>query len=263
MTLFSSAVKLTPAGENLWAGVADPDYAHPGGRFGGWTAATLLKAAMSEPGERGDPLSMTVLFTDAVNDGSILISTRVLRVGARLQFLRAELSQGDKVCAHAQITFGVRRASAGFTDAAMPAMPPPNDPSLIPFSPPTRFGEQLEARWATPPMAVNAPSSARSLFWSRHKWGFGMDHLLLALLADYAPPRVTLKRGAFLMSSTVSMNVYFHATPEEMASVGDDWVVSEVDCRRCEGGYYDHQLKLWSRSGALLATSEQIAAFRG
>jgi acyl-CoA thioesterase len=58
------------------------------------------------------------------------------------------------------------------------------------------------------------------------------------------------------------MNVYFHAMPDELAGVGDDWVLSEVDCRRCEGGYFDHQLKLWSRSGALLATSEQVAAFR-
>jgi acyl-CoA thioesterase len=262
MNLFSSAVKLNPVGENLWAGSADPDYAHPGGRFGGWTAAALLKAAMEEPGERGDPLSLTVLFTDAVNDGPIFVSTRLLRAGARLQFWRAELSQGEKVRAHAQITFGARRETTGFTDAIMPEMPEPNDPSLLAFSPPTKFGEQLQARWLAAPIVPGQAFSARSVFWSRHKWGFGMDHLLLALLADYAPPRVALKRGAFLMSSTVSMNVYFHATPAELSSIGDDWVLSEVDCRRCEGGYFDHVLKLWSRSGALLATSEQVAAFR-
>ena len=262
MNLFSTAVKLVPAGDNLWAGTADPDYAHPGGRFGGWTAAALLKAAMAEVGERGDPLSLTVLFTDAVNDGPIFVSTRLLRAGARLQFWRAELSQGEKVRAHAQITFGARRESAGFTDAVMPDMPDPKDPSLMAFSPPTKFGEQLQARWLTSPMIAGQSLSSRSVFWARHKWGLGMDHLLLALLADYAPPRVGLKRGVFLMSSTVSMNVYFHATPSELASVGDDWVLSEVDCRRCEGGYFDHELKLWSRAGALLATSEQVAAFR-
>jgi acyl-CoA thioesterase len=64
------------------------------------------------------------------------------------------------------------------------------------------------------------------------------------------------------MTSTVSMTVHFHATPEELAEVGDSYVLSEVHCRRCEGGYFDHELKLWSRSGALLATSEQMAAFR-
>jgi len=262
MNLFSSAVKLFPVGENLWTGSADPDYAHPGGRFGGWTAAALLKAAMEEPGERGDPLSLTVLFTDAVNDGPIFVSTRLLRAGARLQFWRAELSQGEKVRAHAQITFGARRETKGFTDAILPEMPEPNDPSLLAFSPPTKFGQQLQARWSPSTMSPGASAPARSLFWSRHKWGFGMDHLLLALLADYAPPRVAMKRGVFLMSSTVSMNVYFHAKPDELASVGDDWVLSEVECRRCEGGYFDHELKVWSRSGALLATSEQVAAFR-
>jgi len=60
----------------------------------------------------------------------------------------------------------------------------------------------------------------------------------------------------------VSMNVYFHGADDEVAAVGSDFVLTETDCRRCEGGYFDHSLKLWSKSGALLMTSEQVAAFR-
>ncbi len=266
MAAFADTLKLAPAEENVWLGEADPAYAHPGGRFGGWTAAMLLKAAMSEPGERGDPLSMTVLYTDAVVDGPIEISTRPLRAGARLQFWRSELIQRGKVCAHAQIVFGVRRPTMAFTDARMPVVGSPDDPSAVSFSPPTPFGQQLEARWLsavpwTP--REGEEDEARSLFWSRHHGGHVLDHTLLALLADYAPPRIMVKKRAMLISSTVSMNVYFHATPDEIASVGDGFLLSEVDCRRCEGGYFDHELKLWSQSGALLATTEQVAAFRG
>ena len=47
-----------------------------------------------------------------------------------------------------------------------------------------------------------------------------------------------------------------------VADAGNDFILSEVHCRRCEGGYFDHELKLWSRNGVLLATSEQVAAFR-
>ncbi len=53
----------------------------------------------------------------------------------------------------------------------------------------------------------------------------------------------------------MSMNIYFHASPEDLAAVGEDYVLNETVCRRCEGGYFDHELHLWSRSGALLATS--------
>ena len=63
-------------------------------------------------------------------------------------------------------------------------------------------------------------------------------------------------------SATVSMTTHFHATPDEMTAVGSRFVLSEVHCRRCEGGYFDHELRLWSPDGALLATSEQVAAFR-
>jgi acyl-CoA thioesterase len=263
MASFADLIQLSPGAENLWSGEADTDYSHPAGQFGGWTAAVLLKAAMSEPGERGAPLAQTVIFTNAVGPGSIEISTRLLRAGARLQFWRAELSQRGKVCAHAQITFGARRATQGFTDTTMPDMPPPDDARMISFSPPTKFGEQVEAK-SLPWPADYKPgiSPARSIFWTRHKSGISMDHALLAVLADFAPPRVMIKRGAFMLSSTVSMNIYFHASPEDLAAVGEDHVLNDTVARRSEGGYYDHELHLWSRSGALLVTSEQVAAYR-
>ena len=97
MISFADTIELRPAGENLWVGDADTDYSHPAGQFGGWTAAALLKAVMMEPGERGLPLSMTVLFPDAVGAGPIEIRTRPLRTGARLQFWRAELASGRLV----------------------------------------------------------------------------------------------------------------------------------------------------------------------
>jgi len=263
MTDFAPSIRLAPAAENLWAGEADPNYAHQGGRFGGWTAAVLLRAAMMEPGERGDPLSLTVLYTDAIGDGPIEVSTRLLRAGSRLQFWRSELSQRGKLCAHAQVTFGVRRKTTSFTDVVMPVVPPPEFEGLVESTPPVPFGQQASARWITPsPLLAATDDLARSLFWIRDKHGRQMDGVLLALLADFAPPRVMYRTKRFTPSSTVSMTVHIHATPEELAEVGAAYILSEVDCRRCEGGYFDHEVKLWSRSGALLATSEQVAAFR-
>jgi acyl-CoA thioesterase len=260
---FADTIELKPAGANLWAGEADTNYSHPAGQFGGWTAAVLLKAAMMEPGERGLPLSLTVMFTDAIGAGPVEIGTRPLRTGARLQFWRAELSQRGKVCAHAQITFGARRLGTSFTDAKHWEMPAPDDPRMIAFSPPTKFGEQLDGRslpW--PPDYKPGEGPAFSVFWARHRQRLAVDHALLALLADFTPPRPMIKLGRFMLSSTVTMNIYFHASAEELAAVGTDYVLNETVSRRCDGGFFDHELKLWSRSGALLATSEQMAAFR-
>jgi acyl-CoA thioesterase len=268
MSTFASSIVLKPAGENLWAGEADPLYGHIGGngRFGGWTAATLLKAAMMEPGERGEPLSLTVLFTDGIGDGPIEISTRLLRSGARLQFWRSEISQRSKLCAHAQATFGLRRDTTSWTDAKMPEAPLPEGVESFPGLLPVPFLQQFDARWVTylpvDPRA-RAEDPARSMFWLRDVHLRKIDYVLLAAMADFAPPRVAWKRKAMTPSSTVSMTIHFHATEKELADVGSDFVLSDVQCRRAEGGYFDHELKLWSRSGALLATSEQVAAFRG
>ena len=100
------------------------------------------------------------------------------------------------------------------------------------------------------------------MFWIRHKLNYDLDHAMLAMFADFAPPRPAIKAGRFMMGSTVTMNIYFHATEAEIAAVGSDYMTSDTECRRCEGGFFDHQLKLWSRQGVLLATSEQVSAYR-
>lgn len=265
MISFEDSIDLRPAGENLWSGEVDSAYRGFGSQFGGWTGAALLKAAIIEPGVNGDPLSLSVLFIEAIGDGPFEISTRLLRSGARLQFWRSELIQRGKVCAHAQATFGVRRETTRFTDAVMPDAPPPETKGLGEWSPPSGFGAQYQMRWITPgPRAPEADPTkpASSLVWVRDRLGRPVDTLQLAAMADLAPPRVIWKRESISGSATVSMTTHFHATREELAATDARFILSEVHCRRCEGGYFDHELKLWSPDGALLATSEQVAAFR-
>ena len=143
--------------------------------------------------------------------------------------------------------------------------PPPDSDWLAEWTPPAGFGAQFQTRWITPtPRSPDLDRSkpASSLVWQRDRAGRPLDTLMLAALADLAPPRVIWKRDAISGSATVSMTTHFHATPEEMTAVGSRFILSEVHCRRCEGGYFDHELKLWSPDGALLATSEQVAAYR-
>ncbi len=263
MSVFADSIELTQLAPNKWSGEADPLYAHPGGRFGGWTAAALIEAARREEGERGAPLSLSMLYIDTIQDGPIDISTRLLRTGRRLEFWRAEMKQGEKLCAHAQATFGRRRETDSFTDSEMPDVTSPDDDKLLRGEAPIPFLQQFEIRWitASPLNLQDQGDKASTQTWVRDVKGRPLDHALLAMMADLTPPRIMFRRKAPVFSSTVSMSVHFHATPEELARIGSDFVLSDVQCRRCEGGYYDHELKLWSQDGALLATSEQVAIF--
>ena len=265
MLSFEDSIHLVAAGEGHWSGEVDPAYKGFGSQFGGWTAAALLKAIVVEPAAKGAPLSQSVLFLESINDGAYEISTRLIRSGARLQFWRSELHQNGKCCAHAQVTMGVRRETISFTDAVMPAAPPPETQGLGEWSPPAGFGAQFRSRWVTdlprtPGRDMTKPAS--SLVWQQDRAGRPLDILMLAALVDLAPPRVIWKRDVITASSTVSMTTHFHATPEEIEMTASRFMLSEVHCRRCEGGYFDHELKIWSPDGALLATSEQVAAFR-
>lgn len=265
MQTFQDSIVLAAAGANLWSGEVDPAYRGFGSQFGGWTGAALLKAIMIEPAAKGGPLSQSVLFIESINEGPIEISTRLIRSGARLQFWRSEIHQGGKVCAHAQIVMGVRRETTSFTDAVMPDAVPPETQGLGEWTPPAGFGAQYRSRWITPlprMAGLDRTKPASSLVWQQDRAQRPIDILQLAAMADLAPPRVIWKREAISGSSTVSMTTHFHATLAEIAAVGSRFILSEVHCRRCEGGYFDHELKLWSPDGALLATSEQVAAYR-
>jgi len=221
---------------------------------------------MIEPEANGDPLSLSVLFIDAIGDGPHQISTRLLRSGARLRFWRSELIQRGKVCAHAQATLGVRRETTRFTDVLMPEAPSPDSDRLAEWAPPAGFGAAVPVTLDHADRTLARPRSqqagqvrscgratVRAVLWIRRRWQRSPTSPRL---------RVIWKREMISGSATVSMTTHFHATPDEMAAVGNRFILSEVHCRRCEGGYFDHELKLWSPDGALLATSEQVAAFR-
>lgn len=72
--------------------------------------------------------------------------------------------------------------------------------------------------------------------------------------AMYALPRV--------MTTTLSLTVYLHASTEELAELGDDFILIECEGRVGGGGASDERSSYWSRAGRLLATSEQLAWYR-
>lgn len=58
------------------------------------------------------------------------------------------------------------------------------------------------------------------------------------------------------------MTIYFHADSAELQSVGDDFLLGCARGNRFSNGYFDQSAELWSRSGALLATTHQLVYFK-
>lgn len=90
-----------------------------------------------------------------------------------------------------------------------------------------------------------------------------MDHLLMAYLADQYAPRSFFWGVGVRPSATLTMSVYFLATAEELESVGTDFILNEAVGTRGVQSTSGQQARLWSRDGCLLATTEQLAWYRG
>ena len=56
--------------------------------------------------------------------------------------------------------------------------------------------------------------------------------------------------------------MFFHATDDELAALGDDDVLIDATASRAESATVGAQARLWSRGGVLLATTEQLGWFR-
>lgn len=257
----ADSLALTAEGEGAYRAFADPGNEAGTGMFGGWTAAMLLKAVVNHPQATGTPSALNVTYISRIPPGRDLVFTaRRLSGGPSVSTWLAEVRLADKTEASAMATVVLtnRRESLAFTEFAMPK--PEYEPEALPMlHPPNTFGQRIDMRsWTMP---LNQPTT-HSLQWLRERSNHPIDHVLLAYFADSYAPRIFYKSEAFRPSSTLTMSVYFYATADELAAIGDDFFLSEAVGTRAEQATVGAQLRLWSRAGALLATSEQLCWFK-
>ncbi len=150
-----------------------------------------------------------------------------------------------------------RRATDGHCQKAMPPAP---DPELLEeIHAPGRQGRQTTVR---PIFGEFASGDTLSCQWVREISGRLLDQPQLAYLADQYAPRSFFWGLGPRPTATLTMSVYFHANDDEIAVAGDDFVLVEATGTRGEQGTSGQQAALWSRHGALLATTEQLSWYR-
>src|ERR1043165_839842 len=82
------------AGDSRWQGRTSPDYFAFVGPFGGFTAATILRALMEHPQRAGDPLAITVNYCAPIAEGEFDLDVRLIKANRSSQHWCVELSQG-------------------------------------------------------------------------------------------------------------------------------------------------------------------------
>ena len=97
--------------------------------------------------------------------------------------------------------------------------------------------------------------------WVRDDPPRPMDHASLAALCDSFFPRVMIRRRRYGPIGTISMHSCFHADAAALAEQGTRHVLGVARVLRYHAGFFDQRAEVWSDSGQLLASSQQMVYF--
>jgi acyl-CoA thioesterase len=262
----TDSARLTRTGEGTYAAETDPAYWNRIGPFGGWIAALLLRSVLEDPRTIGEPLSFSINFAGAMEQGAFEIRLRELRHGRSTTFWSAELVQvqneSEMLCAFATIVMARRRETPSFIEIAPPNVPPPEGlrANRAAAAMGLAFLERLDLRFAGTNFPF--PDDGETRTWVRSVDAAELDFETLTALCDSGFPQIFVKLKQPVPISSVTLNVFYWTTREELVSVGPDFLLNVARLRVARNGFFDTSTAMWSRSGALLATTEQAIWFK-
>ena len=257
-------IALQSVAPGRWTTFAAPEWTNPGGGlWGGYALGLCVRALEAEPEASGEVLSMTLTYAAGLPSGELDVRTRRLRQGGSIGVWEVELRpQGvEDVGVHGMITMARRPPTAPFAFATLPQAPSPDQlPSPDHPAGPLHFGASAFERRTLDGFPPKPGGDSRSLAWVRPRNGV-WDKALLAMVTDNSAPRAMYALDR-VMTTTLSLTAYLHASVEQIAALGDDFILIECEGRVGGGGASDERSSYWSRDGRLLATSEQLAWYR-
>jgi acyl-CoA thioesterase len=254
--------------ESRWIGSTSPDYWAFVGPFGGITAATMLRGIMQHADRLGDPLAVTVNYCAPVAEGSFDLDIRCLKSNRSTQHWSVEMLQNGTCVAFATAVFAARRPSWSHQPVAMPDAPAFDDVKRMPRSTLNMtWAKQYDFRFIQggPVLGVRPaddPASAYSKMWIGDHRPRPVDFVSLLSISDAFFGRVFLARGEIVPFGTVSLTTYFHVDAAELTALQATHVLAVADAKVFHKSFGDQAGELWSPTGRLLATTQQIAYFK-
>ncbi|HQQ70879.1 MAG TPA: thioesterase family protein, partial [Alicycliphilus sp.] len=254
-----------------FSGRTTPAYWNMVGPYGGITAATLLQAVLRHPLLLGEPLSLTVNYAAAVQEGAFSVQATPVRTNRSTQHWmvlaqQASASGDTLVSTTATVVTAARRETWSAADTPMPAVPTPAQCQRTPAS--VFVGEWFH-RYEMRPITGTLPTqwddgghSSLTQLWLRDAPARALDFAALAAMCDVFYPRVWLRRARRVPAGTVSMTVYFHAGSALLAQTGAGYLLAQARAQEFRNGFFDQSAQLWNQAGRLLATSHQIVYYK-
>lgn len=263
MSAFDTATALQPTGPNSFTADVGPAWHVRRGANGGIVAAVLLRAMLAtvDDAERV-PRSLTVHYAGPFDEGPTSVDTAVVRAGRSLSTLRAEASRDGKPIALALGAFSGTRPTVEYDDIAMPDVPGWDD--IEPLVRAEGFGvpaiaQQFEFRQASGDEPFSGGTRAEAAAWVRFRDPAPLSYPAVAALTDSFVPVLLITQTIPVACPTVDLTIHFRSTLD--ADAADDtgpWLCV-FRTRLAKEGYMEEDGEIWSRDGALLAQSRQLA----
>jgi len=271
--VFDQALALAPddLAAGRFTGQTSAAYWNMVGPFGGTTAALVLQSVLLHPALLGAPIALTVNYAAAIEAGPFEIHAVPVRTNRSTQHWTIQITQNDpggnpQVNTTATVVTALRRSTWGATDAPMPKVPPPSDVAPYGRSP---SGVAWFSQYDMRPVSGAIPGTwdgtgdhSETVVWLRDAQPRPLDFASLASMSDMFYPRVWLRRTTRVPAGTVSITTYFHADAAQLAQVGTGHLLGRAVGQQFRNGFFDQSAQLWSESGDLLATSNQIVYFK-
>ena len=233
--LFDDATRIT-AGDSRWQGRTSPDYWAFVGPFGGFTAATILRALMEHPQVAGDPLALTVNFCAPIAEGAFDLDLRLVKANRSSQHWCVELSQGGAEAATlTTAVFAERRPSWSQAQVKMPEGKPFGEIRRYPDVA-ANWTRQYDFRFVEGMVDIAAngkasPGSAFSKLWIGDRVPRKIDALSLLSMSDAFFARIFHVRGEVVPIGTVSLTTYFHADADDLSREDITHVLGVADAK--------------------------------
>jgi acyl-CoA thioesterase len=262
-----AATALSTIGEGRFRGETADPYWNFNGPFGGLTAATLLKAAMSHPKRQHLPLSVTVNYCAPVAKGEFEIEVSEDRANRSTQFFSMRLLQNGATIITGSAVFAARPETFAHQPHEMPKVKTPEEIKPMSRAAPLAWLSRYEFRFDRgAPMLRSKPDDplgdARSNVWVRDRPARPLDFISLMALSDTFFARPFHVIGSLVPFGTISISTYFHVDESDLAAAGSDYLLGIAEAHILRKGFSNQVAELWSRDGKLLASSSQIVYFR-
>jgi acyl-coenzyme A thioesterase PaaI-like protein len=257
---FSGALRSWPDGPGAYRARLGGEWVVGGGKIhGGLMLAVVTRAALASLAEHSggpelEPLAVSADFLRAPEQGEVLITTEIVKVGRTASVVRADLHQHERLVLSTTVTAGkLPTDEPVWSDLpSMPAEPPPDalstgkdDPNAAPLA------RSCDVR--IDPASFERGGTGEPVLrgWVRPN-GEEPDTLFALLAGDVLPP-VVVNVGLPGWAPTVQLTALLRARP------APGWLRIEVRSRVVAGKWFDEDATVIDSAGRLVCQARQLA----